>query len=112
MFLVNVLMRFLKLTIRKEYVISLSSLIIKNASQSWSRIGILPGFHTSGGREKVTFIIEQHTKKPVQTEGEFIPFETTIPEIICKKASSNRVAYVFHSENITFTHEKIKNEVV
>lgn len=46
-----------------------------------------------------------------QTEGEFIPFETTIPEIICKKASSNRVAYVFHSENITFTHEKIKNEM-
>uniref|UniRef100_A0A915NZ90 AMP-dependent synthetase/ligase domain-containing protein n=2 Tax=Meloidogyne TaxID=189290 RepID=A0A915NZ90_9BILA len=42
---------------------------------------------------------------------DYIPFEATIPGILYRKRASDRDEFVFESENVSFTSEKIKNEV-
>ncbi|KAF7632256.1 hypothetical protein Mgra_00008324 [Meloidogyne graminicola] len=42
---------------------------------------------------------------------DYIPYEATIPGILYRKRSSDRDEFVFESENVSFTSEKIKNEV-
>uniref|UniRef100_A0A914L7C7 AMP-dependent synthetase/ligase domain-containing protein n=1 Tax=Meloidogyne incognita TaxID=6306 RepID=A0A914L7C7_MELIC len=42
---------------------------------------------------------------------DYIPFEATIPGILYRKRASDRDEFVFESENVSLTSEKIKNEV-
>uniref|UniRef100_A0A1I8AW31 AMP-binding domain-containing protein n=1 Tax=Meloidogyne hapla TaxID=6305 RepID=A0A1I8AW31_MELHA len=42
---------------------------------------------------------------------DYIPFEATIPGILYRKRASDRDEFVFESENISLTSEKIKSEV-
>lgn len=44
-------------------------------------------------------------------QKEFIPFECTIPELVYKKCSSDRIAAIFDSEKIVLTFSKLKSEV-
>ncbi|KAK0423761.1 hypothetical protein QR680_008315 [Steinernema hermaphroditum] len=45
------------------------------------------------------------------SDGKYVPHEVTIPELIYRKKANERVALVFDSEKVTFSFEKLKNEM-
>jgi len=63
--------------------------------------------------ERLLFYLKNVKKTiylPIQ-KFDYIPFEATIPGILYRKRASDRDEFVFESENVSLTSEKIKNEV-
>ncbi|KAI1728905.1 AMP-binding enzyme domain-containing protein [Ditylenchus destructor] len=57
------------------------------------------------GRESI-FCLDFTRKK----QGDFIPYEATIPELIYRKCSSECIAIIFDSEKLALTFGKVKSE--
>uniref|UniRef100_A0A915DEV5 AMP-dependent synthetase/ligase domain-containing protein n=1 Tax=Ditylenchus dipsaci TaxID=166011 RepID=A0A915DEV5_9BILA len=58
-------------------------------------------------RKEDVFCLDFARKK----KGEFIPYEATIPELVYRKCSSDRIAVIFDSEKLALTFGQLKNEM-